>query len=42
MGLDLRRYACGMVMSDSAFERVDVVLFKRSIDYDVSGACIAL
>ena len=42
MGLDLRRYACGMVMVDSAFERVDVGLFKHGIDYDVGGACVAL
>ena len=31
-----------MVMADSAFERVDVRLFKRGIDYDVGGARIAL
>ena len=42
MGLDLRRYACGMVMADSAFERVDVRLFKHGIDYDVGGACVAI
>ena len=42
MRIDLRRYACGMVMADSAFERVDVGLFKRVIDYDVGGVYIAL
>ena len=42
LGLDLRRYACGMVMADSAFEKVDVELFKRGIDYDVGGVCIPL
>ena len=42
MGLDLRRYACATGMADSAFERVDVGLFKRGIDYDVGGVCIAL
>ena len=42
LGLDLRRYACAMDMADSAFERVDVGLFKRGIDYDVGGVCIAL
>ena len=35
LGLDLRRYACAMNMADSAFERVDVGLFKCGIDYDV-------
>ena len=42
MGLDLRRYACAMDMADSAFERVDVGLFKRGTDYDIGGTCIAL
>ena len=42
MRIDLRRYACGMVMADSAFERVDVGLFKRGIDYDVGYVFIAL
>ena len=42
MGLDLRRYACAMDMVDSAFERIDVGLFKPGIDYDVGGTCIAL
>ena len=40
MGLDLRRYACGMIMADSAFERVDVWLFKHGINYDVGGTII--
>ena len=31
-----------MDMVDSAFERVDVGLFKHGIDYDVGGACVAL
>ena len=42
MGLDLRRYACAMDMADSAFERVDVGLFKRGIDNDIDGTRIAL
>ena len=42
MGLDLRRYACAMDMVDSAFERADIRLFKRGIDYDVGGTFIAL
>ena len=29
-------------MADTAFEKVDVGLFKRGIDYDVGGAFIAL
>ena len=29
-----------MDMVDSAFERVDVGLFKRGIDYDVGGTFI--
>ena len=37
LGLDLRRYACAMNMVDSAFERVDVGLFKRDIDYDIGA-----
>ena len=31
-----------IAMVDNAFERIDVGLFKHGIDYDVSGACIAL
>ena len=42
LGLDLRRYACGMVMADSAFETVDVRLVKRGIDYGVGATCITL
>ena len=29
-------------MADSAFERVDIGLFKRGMDDDVGGVCIAL
>ena len=42
LGLDLRRYACAMDMVDSAFERIDVGLFKPGIDYNVGGTFIAL
>ena len=42
LGLDLRQYACAMDMVDSAFERIDVGLFKPGIDYNVGGAFPAL
>ena len=42
LGLDLPRYACAMDMVDSAFERIDVGLFKPGIDYNVGGTFIAL
>ena len=42
LGLDLRRYACAMDMVDSAFERIDIGLFKPGIDYDVGGTFITL
>ena len=29
-------------MADSAFEREDMRLFKRGMDHDVGGVCIAL
>ena len=42
LGLDLRRYACAMDMVDSAFERIDVGLFKSGIDYNVRSTFVAL